>query len=42
MTILTYWLTGARVTDRSDASGTGYFNAVTGQWIAGVSGPGCR
>ncbi|OKH77734.1 xylulose kinase [Mycobacterium sp. SWH-M3] len=31
---LTYWLTGARVTDRSDASGTGYFNAVTGEWIA--------
>jgi xylulokinase len=30
---LTYWLTGARVTDRSDASGTGYFDSVSGQWI---------
>ncbi|MCV7228786.1 xylulokinase [Mycolicibacterium komossense] len=30
---LTYWLTGERVTDRSDASGTGYFDAVAGQWI---------
>lgn len=30
---LTYWLTGALVTDRSDASGTGYFDAVAGQWI---------
>ncbi|MDV3126283.1 FGGY family carbohydrate kinase [Mycobacterium sp. 21AC1] len=30
---LTYWLTGARVTDRSEASGTGYFNTETGQWI---------
>jgi xylulokinase len=30
---LTYWLTGERVTDRSDASGTGYFDAVDGQWI---------
>ncbi|MGV9801275.1 xylulokinase [Mycobacterium sp. NPDC003449] len=30
---LTYWLTGARVTDRSDASGTGYFDTVTGEWI---------
>jgi xylulokinase len=30
---LTYWLTGARVTDRSDASGTGYFDATAGQWI---------
>ncbi|GAS87244.1 FGGY family carbohydrate kinase [Mycolicibacterium brisbanense] len=32
---LTYWLTGARVTDRSDASGTGYFNTDAGQWIPG-------
>jgi xylulokinase len=31
---LTYWLTGVRVTDRSDASGTGYFDATAGQWIA--------
>lgn len=31
---LTYWLTGARVTDRSDASGTGYFNTTGGQWIS--------
>ncbi|MCV7290430.1 xylulokinase [Mycolicibacterium wolinskyi] len=31
---LTYWLTGARVTDRSDASGTGYFNTEAGQWIS--------
>ncbi len=30
---LTYWLTGETVTDRSDASGTGYFDAVEGQWI---------
>ena len=30
---LTYWLTGERVTDRSDASGTGYFDAVGGEWI---------
>ncbi|RDH78057.1 xylulokinase [Mycolicibacterium moriokaense] len=30
---LTFWLTGARVTDRSDASGTGYFDPVTGEWI---------
>jgi xylulokinase len=30
---LTYWLTGARVTDRSDASGTGYFDSTAGQWI---------
>jgi xylulokinase len=30
---LTYWLTGERVTDRSDASGTGYFDTVEGQWI---------
>jgi xylulokinase len=30
---LTYWLTGARVTDRSDASGTGYFDATAGEWI---------
>ena len=30
---LTYWLTGARVTDRSDASGTGYFDASAGEWI---------
>ncbi|MGV0746358.1 FGGY family carbohydrate kinase [Mycolicibacterium sp. XJ870] len=32
---LTYWLTGARVTDRSEASGTGYFNTAAGQWISG-------
>jgi xylulokinase len=30
---LTYWLTGARVTDRSDASGTGYFDATANEWI---------
>lgn len=30
---LTYWLTGQRVTDRSDASGTGYFDATDGRWI---------
>ena len=30
---LTYWLTGEKVTDRSDASGTGYFDSVGGQWI---------
>lgn len=30
---LTYWLTGAKVTDRSDASGTGYFDSVAEQWI---------
>jgi xylulokinase len=30
---LTYWLTGEKVTDRSDASGTGYFDATEGQWI---------
>lgn len=30
---LTYWLTGARVTDRSEASGTGYFDSRTGQWL---------
>jgi len=30
---LTYWLTGARVTDRSDASGTGYFDATAREWI---------
>jgi xylulokinase len=30
---LTYWLTGTHVTDRSDASGTGYFDAAAGQWI---------
>src|SRR5690242_11784219 len=29
---LTYWLTGAKVTDRSDASGTGYFDSVAEQW----------
>lgn len=33
---LTYWLTGAKVTDRSDASGTGYFDSVAGQWIPDV------
>lgn len=31
---LTYWLTGARVTDRSDASGTGYFDSVAEEWIS--------
>ena len=31
---LTYWLTGARVTDRSDASGTGYFDALANEWIS--------
>ncbi|WP_199254213.1 xylulokinase [Mycolicibacterium mengxianglii] len=31
---LTYWLTGERVTDRSDASGTGYFDTTGGEWIA--------
>lgn len=30
---LSYWLTGARVTDRSDASGTGYYDSVSGEWI---------
>ncbi|KUI26633.1 xylulose kinase [Mycobacterium sp. IS-1742] len=30
---LTYWLTGRPVTDRSDASGTGYFDVGTGAWI---------
>ena len=30
---LTYWLTGEKVTDRSDASGTGYFDATDGQWL---------
>ena len=30
---LTYWLTGEKVTDRSDASGTGYFDATDGLWI---------
>ena len=29
---LTYRLTGRRVTDRSDASGTGYYSADTGLW----------
>ncbi|MCC2028319.1 xylulokinase [Microbacterium sp. YMB-B2] len=29
---LTYRLTGRRMTDRSDASGTGYYSAATGQW----------
>ena len=29
---LTYRLTGRHVTDRSDASGTGYFSADTGRW----------
>ncbi|BCI53417.1 sugar (pentulose and hexulose) kinase [Mycolicibacterium litorale] len=32
---LTHWLTGRRVTDRSEASGTGYFDIATGQWITG-------
>lgn len=30
---LTCWLTGNTVTDRSDASGTGYFDSAGGQWI---------
>ncbi|AFM19811.1 pentulose/hexulose kinase [Mycolicibacterium chubuense NBB4] len=30
---LTYWLTGEAVTDRSDASGTGYFDSVAAEWI---------
>lgn len=30
---LTYWLTGSAVTDRSDASGTGYFDSVADRWI---------
>ena len=30
---LTYWLTGERVTDRSDASGTGYFDSTAGEWL---------
>jgi xylulokinase len=30
---LTFWLSGAKVTDRSDASGTGYFDSVAEQWI---------
>ncbi len=30
---LTFWLTGAKITDRSEASGTGYFDAGTGEWI---------
>ena len=30
---LTFWLTGERVTDRSDASGTGYFDATANEWI---------
>ncbi|WP_193048103.1 FGGY family carbohydrate kinase [Mycolicibacterium baixiangningiae] len=30
---LTHWLTGRRVTDRSEASGTGYFDIRTGRWI---------
>jgi xylulokinase len=30
---LTYWLTGEKVTDRSDASGTGYFDATDGRWV---------
>ena len=30
---LTHWLTGVRATDRSEASGTGYFNTDSGEWI---------
>lgn len=30
---LTHWLTGEKVTDRSEASGTGYFDVGTGEWI---------
>lgn len=35
---LTYRLTGRRVTDRSDASGTGYFSAETGLWRTDILG----
>jgi xylulokinase len=31
---LTHWLTGDKVTDRSEASGTGYFDVGTGEWIS--------
>lgn len=30
---LTHWLTGALVTDRSEASGTGYFDAAAHRWL---------
>lgn len=30
---LTYWLTGERVTDRSEASGTGYFRTTDTTWL---------
>lgn len=30
---LVYWLTGALVTDRSEASGTGYFDTAARQWV---------
>lgn len=33
---LTYRLTGERVTDRSDASGTGYYSAVEDRWLTDV------
>ncbi len=33
---LTYRLTGRHVTDRSDASGTGYFSADTGAWRTAI------
>jgi xylulokinase len=41
---LTYRLTGRKVTDRGDASGTGYFDPAAGSWLPGlleeVVGPG--
>lgn len=33
---LTYRLSGNRVTDRSDASGTGYYSAVDGRWLTEI------
>ena len=33
---LTFRLTGRRVTDRGDASGTGYFDPATGTWLGGL------
>ncbi|KTS91039.1 hypothetical protein NS183_05970 [Microbacterium testaceum] len=35
---LTFRLTGAHVTDRSDASGTGYYSAPTNRWRSDVLG----
>jgi len=41
---LTYRLTGRRVTDRGDASGTGYFDPTSGSWLPDLldrfAGPG--